>query len=254
LGTVAAVSLTEEIAAALAADTAELYALVGSLDLDLPTPADGWTVRDTVAHLHASDLAALAALDGADLTAHLGQVVDARYVGEDLLADWNRDQRAVRAAVLARPATAGKIGWFGPPMSPASFLTARLMETWAHGVDIKDAAGVPLTAGAGLRHVCDLGVRTRGWSYLVHGLDAPDPPPAVRLQHRGEQWNWGTEAAGQHVSGPALHFALLVTQRRHRDDLELVAQGADADRWLDLAQAFAGPPGRGRSPGARVNR
>jgi hypothetical protein len=39
-----------------------------------------------------------------------------------------------------------------------------------------------------------------------------------------------------------------VTQRRHRDDLDLVAVGPDADRWLDVAQAFAGPPGEGREP------
>ena len=40
-----------------------------------------------------------------------------------------------------------------------------------------------------------------------------------------------------------------MTQRRHRDDLDLHATGADADRWLDLAQAFAGPPGAGPRAG-----
>jgi hypothetical protein len=47
---------------------------------------------------------------------------------------------------------------------------------------------------------------------------------------------------------PAYDFCLLVTQRRHRDDPDLVATGPDADRWLDIAQAFAGPPGNGREP------
>ena len=50
------------------------------------------------------------------------------------------------------------------------------------------------------------------------------------------------------MTGSAYDFCLRVTQRRHRDDLDLVATGPDADRWLDLAQAFAGPPGEGRSP------
>lgn len=48
--------------------------------------------------------------------------------------------------------------------------------------------------------------------------------------------------------GPAYDFCLLVAHRRHRDDLDLVATGVDADRWLDIAQAFAGPPGSGRTP------
>ncbi|HNQ99825.1 MAG TPA: hypothetical protein PKN52_07470, partial [Trueperaceae bacterium] len=56
------------------------------------------------------------------------------------------------------------------------------------------------------------------------------------------------DGAVQSVTGPARDFCLLVTHRRHRDDLDLVATGADADRWLDIAQAFAGPPGSGRTP------
>ena len=58
---------------------------------------------------------------------------------------------------------------------------------------------------------------------------------------------WGAESATQTVRGSAFNFALLVTQRRHRDDLDLSAVGPDASRWLDIAQAFAGPPGVGRA-------
>ena len=53
--------------------------------------------------------------------------------------------------------------------------------------------------------------------------------------------------AADRVSGPALDFCLLVTQRRHRADLALVPTGHAADDWLDIAQAFAGPPGGGRA-------
>ncbi len=35
-------------------------------------------------------------------------------------------------------------------------------------------------------------------------------------------------------------------------DLDLTAQGPAAHRWLDVAQAFAGPPGRGRHPSTGV--
>lgn len=57
---------------------------------------------------------------------------------------------------------------------------------------------------------------------------------------------YGPEDAAQRVTGPALDFCLLVTQRAHRADLAVRAEGADADRWLDIAQAFAGPAGPGR--------
>jgi uncharacterized protein (TIGR03084 family) len=64
----------------------------------------------------------------------------------------------------------------------------------------------------------------------------------------GSTWSWGT--GPDTVRGPALDFCLLVTQRRHRSDLALIADGAAADRWLDIAQCFAGPPGPGRPPAA----
>jgi hypothetical protein len=52
------------------------------------------------------------------------------------------------------------------------------------------------------------------------------------------------------VTGPALDLCLLVTQRRHRSDLALETTGPVAEEWLDVAQAFAGPPGAGREPAA----
>jgi uncharacterized protein (TIGR03084 family) len=63
-------------------------------------------------------------------------------------------------------------------------------------------------------------------------------------------WTYGPEDAAQRITGPALDFCLLVTQRAHRDDVAVRAEGADAERWLTLAQAFAGPAGPGRAPRA----
>jgi uncharacterized protein (TIGR03084 family) len=127
--------------------------------------------------------------------------------------------------------------------------TARLMETWAHGVDVTDALRLPPSASPRLRHVVHLGVRTRDFAFGRHGLPAPVDPFRVELTAPdGETWAWGPEDAGQRVTGPALDFCLRVTQRRHRDDLRLRATGPDADRWLDVAQAFAGDPGAGRPP------
>jgi uncharacterized protein (TIGR03084 family) len=141
----------------------------------------------------------------------------------------------------------GKIPWFGPPMAPASMATARFMETWAHGLDVCDALGVTAERTDRVKHVCHLGVRTRDFAYSVRSLVAPEADIRVELTSpSGQLWHWGAETAAQSVTGPAWDFARLVTQRVHRDDTALVAVGADADLWLDIAQAFAGPPGKGR--------
>jgi uncharacterized protein (TIGR03084 family) len=134
-------------------------------------------------------------------------------------------------------------------MSPASMGTARFMETWAHALDVYDALDTTREPTDRIRHVAHIGVRTRDFAFGVHGLEPPAEPFRIELvAPSGELWTWGPADAAQRVTGPAYDFCLRVTQRRHRDDLELVATGADADRWLDIAQAFAGPSGAGREP------
>ena len=61
-------------------------------------------------------------------------------------------------------------------------------------------------------------------------------------------WTWGPEDAKQTVTGSAYDFCLLVTQRVHREDTDLRRHGDDAEQWLTIAQAFAGPAGEGRAP------
>ena len=163
-----------------------------------------------------------------------------------LRAGWQDGFDAMLRAFAATPGGA-KVPWYGPPMSPASFVTARLMEYWAHGQDVADALGVARTPTARLRHICHLGVRTRGFAYANRGLAVP--PGEVRVELTapdGSTWAWGRGPDA--VTGPAEHFCLLVTQRRHRADLDLTVTGPLADGWLDVAQAYAGPPGPGRPP------
>jgi uncharacterized protein (TIGR03084 family) len=248
---------------------AALDAIVAGLDgraWDEPTPAEGWAVRDQVFHLAFSEeLATTALLDaeafGGRLAEMLGRLDDlereflvaARAVDPDgLLRRW-RDARSatVRAlrAVHARDAHA-RVPWVSGTMSPASFATARLMETWAHGQDVVDALGVARLPTRRLRHIADLGVRTRAFSYAVHGLDVPDVAVLVRLDAPdGDTWTWGPGDAADRILGPAVDFCLVVTRRRHPDDTRLVADGRAAQEWLAVAQAFAGPATAGRRPG-----
>lgn len=225
-----------------------------------PTPSTGWTVGHQVGHLAWTDeVALLAATDPAAFGAALGGAAadPAGYVDRmaaeraarpsaELLGRW-REGRGRLAAALREVAPGVKLPWFGPPMSATSMATARVMETWAHGQDVADAFGVTRPPTARLRHVAHLGVRTRDFAHLLRDRTPPAEPFRVELEAPdGDTWTWGPDDAAQRVTGPALDFCLLVTQRRHRDDLAVRAEGADADAWLDLAQAFAGVPGPGR--------
>lgn len=174
--------------------------------------------------------------------------------GEAALCDRWRAGRQALATALGDLAPGSRLPWFGPPMSAASMATARLMETWAHGQDVFDAFGQPREGTHRLRHVAHLAIRARGFAYTVHGEEPPDSEVFVELTAPdGSLWSWGDAEAAQTVVGPALDFCLLATRRRHRDDLGLRAVGPDADHWLDIIQAFAGPPGPGRASAGAVS-
>jgi uncharacterized protein (TIGR03084 family) len=255
----------EQVLTDLTAEGDELDAAVAPLDeagWRTPVPAPGWDIATTIVHLAWTDECALAA--GTDKVAWDELVlraiadpegfVDAEAVAgasapaADILARWRRTRPALVAMLRDFP-EGQKLPWYGPPMSPASMATARFMETWAHALDVYDALGVGHAPTDRIRHVAHLGVRTRNFAFGVHGLTAPAEEFRVELAApSGEIWAWGPEGAAQRVTGSAYDFCLRVTQRRHRDDLDLVATGPDADRWLDVAQAFAGPAGAGREP------
>jgi uncharacterized protein (TIGR03084 family) len=248
----------------LRAESEELDRLVAELSPEqwaLATPAPGWTIAHQIAHLAWTDHSSVLAVTDREAfsrevekaLAAPGDFVDngaeegAGKPPERLLADWRAGREALEEALRAAPEGA-RFPWYGPPMSTASMATARLMETWAHGMDVVDALGVKRTPTDRLRHIVRLGVRTRDFAFGVHGLPVPFEEFRVELTApSGELWTFGPEDGDERVTGPALDFCLLVTQRAHRADLALEAVGPDADRWLDIAQAFAGPPGAGRS-------
>jgi enediyne biosynthesis protein E11 len=260
------VPILDEVLADLAAEGDELDRLVVDLDAGqwrLATPAPGWTIAHQIGHLASSDrLATLAATDPAAFEARRAALADdfdeavggaaAEFVSEPperLLARW-RDARAGLRAALAAVPDGRRVPWIVAPVSPPTLATTRLMELFGHGQDVADALGVARPVTDRIVHVARLGVRTRDYAFLARGLAPPSEEFRVELSAPGGAvWSWGPEDAAQGVSGPAVDFCLLVTQRRHRDDLRLVVRGPDANRWLSIAQAYAGPPGPGREPG-----
>jgi uncharacterized protein (TIGR03084 family) len=253
------------LVADLAAETAELRAILDPLPADswlLPTPAPGWTIADQVSHLaYFDDAAVRSATDPDAFAADLARLTSGGESADTLAAhyrqltatgllEWFGRARARLLTVFAELDPAARVPWFGPPMSVASSVTARLMETWAHGQDIADALGVRRHPTGRLRHVAHIGVGARPFSYVAHRLPVPAEPVRVELTApSGEVWTWGPPEAANRVTGRALDFCLLVTQRRNAADTAVTAVGPMARQWLSIAQAFAGPPGAGRAPG-----
>jgi uncharacterized protein (TIGR03084 family) len=235
-----------------------------SADWDRLTPAEGWAVRDQISHLAWVDERAVEAVS--DPEAFLAGVARLREVApEDPMSVGVNEGRAMAAAdvlawwrrardrllvVMGDVDPNARVVWYGPPMGAVSFVTARLMETWAHGQDVVDALGATRPATARLRHVAHIGVTARPFSFAAHGLESPSDPVRVELRGpSGDEWTWGPAGAPDRVRGDALEFCLVVTQRRHLVDTGLDVRGPVATQWMTIAQAFAGPPGSGRQPG-----
>jgi uncharacterized protein (TIGR03084 family) len=253
----------DAVVADLRAESDELDALVAPLPAQRwaePTPAAGWTIAHQIGHLLWTDRVALTAVTDAVCFAELLEAAAVNPTGfvdaaageaaamppSELLVEWRSARTRLHDALLAVP-DGRKLPWFGPPMSATSMATARLMETWAHGLDVADTLRVRRPATTRLRSVAHLGVRTRDYAFAVNGLPPPTEPFFVALRAPdGGTWSWGPPDAAQRVTGSAEDFCALVTQRRPLDALDITAQGNEAQCWLSIAQAFAGPPGPGR--------
>lgn len=225
-----------------------------------PTPSPRWSVADQIGHLTYFDRTAALAISDPDRfqqsVAELMALATSDEAAADdatlaeframtpvqLLGAW-RAGRSLLAEAAATLDDDARVAWYGPSMGAKSFLTARLMEVWAHGQDIVDAVGAERPATDRLAHIARLGVITRGWSYVNRGLTPPEAPVRVELvAPSGERWTFGSDEATDSVVGPAVDFCLVVTQRRHVGDTDLVVTGEAARDWMLRAQAFAGPP------------
>ena len=249
----------------LVAETALLDDLLVTLtddEWELPTPAEGWAVRDQISHLAFFDESAVLAATKpdrfrveADRLKALGpgfpDEIARKYhhleIGD--LASWFRSARSDLILAFGSLESSTRVPWYGPDMSVLSSATARLMETWAHTQDLFDTFNLERTATDRLKHIAHLGVRTMGFSFALNGREIPGTPVRVVLEApRGDAWEWGPTDAQDSVTGSALGFCLVVTQRRHVSDTDLVVEGPVATEWISIAQAFAGAPSGGRAP------
>ena len=255
-----------DVIADLTAEAEEFEGLISGLDeagWQRPTPAPGWTVAHQAAHLaFIFRLAGTAAADPELFTA-MTKAAAADFEGavngalneylsdppEVLLSRWRAERDSSIKALAAVPADQ-VVPWLVRPLPPAVLCCAGMMELFAHGQDIADALGVPRTPTDRLWHLAWFATLTWDFGYQSRGLTPPDVAFRYELTApSGAVWEFGPADAEQKITGPAADFCLLVTRRRHRDDLAVRAVGEDADRWLDIAQAYRGPAGAGRQPG-----
>jgi uncharacterized protein (TIGR03084 family) len=218
-----------------------------------PTPAKGWDVRDTIAHLADTDEIAIdtclggprplnafaARFASAEDTTLWGVLRGRRRPGGDVLAWWE-DTSVRERDVLAALDPAVRVPW-GLGMRPPSFVTARLMETWAHGLDVRTALELPVVDTDALRHVAWLSYRALPYAFSFAGRDAPAGDLRVELTSPSgdEMWEYGPAGAPNRITGPAGEFCRLFVKRMSRDDASgLLAEGAGADAALEVARAF----------------
>ena len=230
-----------------------------------------WTVEDILGHLHFFNAAAEAALAGpkafdrmmapamAELAAG-GSILALQFPwlaglsGRELFVAW-RDGATRLADAYSTADPKKRVKWVGPEMSALSAITARQMETWAHGQAIFDFMGQVRPESDRIRNIVHLGVATYGWSFRVWGQAVPEPAPYVELiAPSGEVWTWNTPQDSNHVTGTAVEFAQIVTQTRNWKDTSVAASSEVAQRWMQQAQCFAGPPNKPPEPGTRFRR
>ena len=232
------------------------------------TQFKNWTIEDVLGHLHIFNHAANLSLESGDSFADFYEPMRAAMAGGQSMLEFQYawldglsgralfdawvDLSKQTADNFSNADPKARLKWAGPDMSARSFITARQMETWAHGQEVFDVLGIQREETDRVRNIDHMGVIAYGWTFINRKLDVPEPAPYVRLvAPSGAIWEWNTPQEDNRVDGSAVEFAQVVTQVRNVADTALATQGENAERWLALAQCFAGKPEDPPAPGTR---
>ena len=248
-----------------------LNALVGGLsdrELATQTAFKGWTIDVVIGHLHTWNWAAdLSLRDGdafqdffATVKQHIASGGNLNQFernwldglrGRALLDTWSAHYPEV-AERFGEAEPSKRVKWAGPDMSVRSSISARLMETWAHGQEVYDQLGVLRENTDRVGNIVFLGLNTYGWTFNVRGETPPQPVPHLKLTApSGESWVYGEPSESELIEGLAEQFCQVVTQVRNVADTDLRVVGANAASWMSKAQCFAGAPQEPPAPGTR---
>ncbi len=253
------------------AESRALHALLEPIDPErftAPTQFKGWSINDVLQHLHVwNKMAALQLSDEAEIERQFASLIELEgklrvfeaelldgLSGAGLLAAWIAGAESL-ADAFAGADPKQRLKWVGPSMSARSSITARLMETWAHGQEVYDELGVVRANADRIRGIVVLGVNTYRWTYMAHGAEPPGPMPQLVLTApSGAVWTHGEAGESGLIEGLAEDFCQVVTQTRNVKDTGLNVSGEIATDWMSKAQCFAGPPATPPKPGERFTR
>ena len=252
-------------------ESRQLFNLLEGLtdkDFQIRTQFKNWTIEDVIGHLHIFNFAANLSLKSSNnFQTFIKPISEALKNGTSLLEIqrfWIKDlsgqglldawweESKVTAKNFKKTDPQIRLKWVGPKMSARSSITARQMETWAHGQEVFDILGKARIEDDRIKNLVHLGVLTFGWTFQNRNLEVPSSPPFIRLKSpSGLNWEWNKPSQDSNIQGSAVDFASVVTQTRNILDTNLIAKGETATRWMTFAQCFAGPPEDPPKPNTR---
>ena len=251
-----------------------LYKLLINADKNsfkLKTQFKSWTINDVLYHLHVWNIAALLSLKNENEFKEFMQnfmeavksgnsareyekILSDNTEGLDLLNLWKETYEKI-SNEFAKSDPKKRVKWAGPDMSVRSSITARHMETWAHGQEIFDQLGFERIDTDRIKNIVVIGVNTFGWTYINRNLSIPEKMPKLSLlSPSNELWEWNEDNEEDVISGSATEFSQVVTQVRNINDTSLKVSGKIANEWMSIAQCFAGPPENPPEKGTRFTR
>jgi uncharacterized protein (TIGR03083 family) len=234
------------------------------------TPAEGWTIQDTVSHLAYVESFAAEVLEEGKKRVDREKITDldawteigveqGRGRRHQEIIEWWRFGRADVVDALSRMPATERVPWLHGEMSAESFANIRLMETWAHGLDVKaaildrikpldsrpdhleedDVWVDPLADTARLRHIASLGQRALPFAFEQAGEEFP--ASGIRVEVMGPlyaAWRFGPEDTDQVIKGMAGDWCRLIVQRQTAEETGLKAVGDYAETALTIARAY----------------
>ena len=251
-----------------------LYKLLINADKNLfklETQFKSWTINDVLYHLHVWNIAAhlslknenqfkefmqnfIEAVKSGNSAREYERILSDNAEGLDLLNLWKETYEKI-SNEFAKSDPKKRVKWAGPDMSVRSSITARHMETWAHGQEIFDQLGFERIDTDRIKNIVVIGVNTFGWAYINRNLSIPAKMPKLSLlSPSNELWEWNEDNKENMISGSATEFSQVVTQVRNINDTSLKVSGKIANEWMSIAQCFAGPPENPPEKGTRFTR
>ena len=215
-----------------------------------------WKLKDVIAHIAFFDYCAAELLNGrgesvnavadafSDQDEHYHVLKCQDMTGAEILSWW-REQRTIMNEAFIAGGPKSRVPWAAgiPPMSNRSLASARLMELWAHSVDIYDALGIEPVVKDRIASTLFLSWQGRPNMYNVNGLTFdPEVPMYLELTlPSGEVWAKGDPASPNYIKGSARDWALVAIRRRNWMDADLEVVGDEARTYASIVQTYAGP-------------